>query len=280
MRRYRIEHSEEGQSLVLILVVLVIGAIVAFAIAARTIQDIRRTGEERISSQAGTLVETALDITTSAEVWADIWDADALGFKNDVCLDPYADICCIVINGSSSSAVGDYFDDLSQDCNEQTVCLRLEDTVVEHYIQKDDVFELNLATAADPGSFTITMNPDDTSAARMIVKVYRENEGIVTLRDAVAYCEDCSWGSSGPATISYNPDDGDKFVRIRAVGSGMTISTDNGLPPQEVSARVTCTISGIYREFVRAVPLYSYLPACFDYVLFDGSTKVEDFETF
>lgn len=277
--------NQEGQSLVLILVVLVVGAIIAFAIAARTIQDIRRTGEERISNQAATQVETILDVTTSEGVWSQIWDGTNFLINETIdCIGGSLEPNCCLTEDAIDTYLG-Y--EVGGECDGGfNICIRLEDGIVDKYIEKDNVYEINLSQASASGSFSLFWNPDNVASGRLIVKVYESDGsgGVVLGNQVFGLCDPESgcdgWGTpSASAVISYDPGV-ELFVRVRAIGSGATIWTSGDIPPQELSILSSCQISGIYREFIRSVPLHSYLPACFDYVLFDGSTMVENFDSF
>lgn len=274
--------SERGQSLALILIVLVIGAIVAFAIAARTIQDIRRTSQERISDQAGAQVETYLDAVTSDLQWDQLVGQDGGWLGGGLC-DGAGDICEL-----DSFALQALFGGLV--CDEATVKLRQESDIIDLDVPQDDVLEVNLGDPDVAGSFSLEWSGSD----HLLVNVYMRdpNNGEVSLyqnagapigftdrgrvEDGVAD----NWG-----TLRYT-DDGTPeqvnypahalFARIRPIRGNANITVTN-IPPQEMTVKASCFYEGVYREFVRRVPLYDSVPACFDYVLFDGSSMIDEF---
>ena len=51
-------HYQKGQTLVVVLVVLIISAVVTTAVAYRAIQDIRLSAEERSSAMAASLIDS------------------------------------------------------------------------------------------------------------------------------------------------------------------------------------------------------------------------------
>ena len=287
--------SEQGQSLVLILLVLMIGAIVAFAIVARTLQDIRRTGQERSSDQAGTQVETYLDAVTADHQWAQFVDDDFefTEYCNDREDPPGSGICEL-----SETDLAFLFGDLV--CEEASVKIRKEDTLLGMDIAQDDVLEVNLGNPSTSGSFNIEWIGSD----HLIINVYAEDpsDGSVFLyednvnsgtpgpiafsdSDRVVAGEADDWGSTVnhrmvdtgdgvPETVYYPANA--LFARIRPIRGTANVSVTN-VPPQEMTVKASCFYNEVYREFIRRVPLFDSVPACFDYVLFDGNSAIDEF---
>lgn len=257
----RTNGDDRGQSLVLILLVLIIGAVIAFAIAARTIQDIRRTGLERLSDQAGTQVETMLDVITSPVTW-DSLISDG-GFTGE-CQD--ADSICQLSEDYLNSILG------GTECDTAEVGIRIDDDLSQYPLNQDDVYELSLPDSS--GTFGISW----TGSTYLLIKVYAQDGDTYTTESSIALTHDGVWGESVADGVSWTVaySENAKFARIKPISGDAEISIVN-IPAQEVSVKASCYVGSVYREFIRRVPLHNSVPACFDYVLFDGSSKIEEF---
>ena len=272
-------NREEGQSLVLILLVLVIGATVAFAIASRTIQDIRRVGKERQSEIAGDQVISALDSIVGESLWSQIEESGGfIGicdlssgnlFEHDL---TGAEIC--VLDEAALFGLGL---DLSECTEGAEVQIRKEDGVVEQPIEKDGVYEVNLSGDVD-GHLSLDFQEGD----HLLFKFYYYDEGTSAWVQDVEqafnyYYEPSDWGtfvSSTSFDVTYTPH-AQQYLRIRAIGARAVISLAD-IPGQQFTIRGACYVSGTYREFVRILPLNSFVPACFDYALFDGTSEIDE----
>lgn len=288
--RFREVAREEGQSLVLILVVLVIGAVIAFAIAARTISDLRRVTSERTSSQAGSECDAMLDVFTSNVMITKFITegGDWAGGSGDYCgagvLQNSGTICVI-----NDQGVRDIMGDSSVEgdellCDDAEVQIRKQDDVSGMYVEKDDVVEFNLSDDSSPG-FTVSWDGVDASTyPNLLIKVFRDNAGGVELEEYVALRANSdaaySWGDgvdpSADNTVNASADS--LFVRIRPIGGPANLTLKE-VGKQEVAFKGSCFQDEVQRECIRRVPMDSYVPACFDYVLFDGSTMIDEFNS-
>ncbi len=272
-KSFTFSDMQSGQSLVLILLILVIGAVIAFAIAARTVQDIRRVGLERLSSQAGTQVESMLDVVTTRQVWDSIVeDCHFIEDAGALCIDSFRPETNICVLGESE--LTDLLGDIECDAGGAQVQIRLEDNVEGMELSQDEVYEVSL-NEATAGIFTLSWTGSD----HMLVKVYSQVGGEVELESAVALVKPGAaegWGTSdiGNNPIPYSADA--RFARIRPI-NGNAVVTLSDIPPQEYAVKASCYISSVYREFVRRVSCYNSVPACFDYVLYDGTSAVDEF---
>jgi hypothetical protein len=274
--------SEDGQSLVLILVIIVIGAVIAFSIAARTIQDIRRTGQERVSDQVGTQVETYLDGITSSRELTKIVDEE-FNFRTGACSSTEdGGNICVLEEGKISEIFGDSL------CAESKIKLRKDDDIIGREIPKDGVLQVDIDQSVS-GQFNVSWTG---SAHHLIIKVYYldpvNNEILLYERPeapvrplalrAYGYGGSEQWGTraaeSGVNAVDYPANS--VFARIRTVGGSAVIYVTD-VSAQQLTVKASCTMSGIYREFVRVVPAYNALPAAFDYVLFDRNTAINEF---
>ena len=281
IRLYEAHASEDGQSLPLILVVVLIGAIIAFSIAARTVQDIRRTARERTSDQAGTQVETYLDGISSTEILSRFIDENFEFTSECTVFEGVGNEICVL----TSAQMAEIFGDL--ECDEGTLKLRKITGVSSVSVGQDESFQIDLIGLTGPSSFDLSW----TGANHLLITVYGmdpvNNEIFLYEEDFVsplawtstsAYVEDDAWGFPTPVdtyhSVPYpaNP----LFARIHPVG-GDAVLNAMGIPDQQVAAKATCNIDNIYREFVRIIPAYESLPAVFDYVLYDRTTQINEF---
>lgn len=292
--------NEEGQALVLILLVLIIGATVAFSIAMRTIQDIRRSGQERASETSGNQVLSILDAVTGGAIWDQLVDGESFregGFCDDLLYDnihmsPIAGMPICVLNQSAiENLLG--VDTLPVEekgivCDEDTaeVQIRLENGINEQVIKKDSVYEVNLTNDTD-NSFLFSW----TSGSCLIFTYYSNTgtNGAWVIDDVVAYGDTdvLGWPSilisaDGnvnsivyPAKATGPSSPHQQYLRIRAIDEAAVV-TLSGIPPQQFAIRGSCYLGGTYREFVRLVPILNFVPAVFDYVLFDGTSVIDE----
>lgn len=272
-----IHTSEKGQSLILILVVIIIGAVIAFAIIGRTIQDIRRTGQERVSDQAGTQVETYLDGISSSTELNKIIDED-MNFILGQCseYEGTGSSICVLNNDKLREIFGELV------CDQATIKLRKDENAISTNILKDETLQVDLNPEGEAGEFNVTWSG---AAHHLVIKVYAlrpdSNEiylyetgsSPIALRRPDFTIE--MWGS-GTATATIPYPDNPLFARIHAIGGSADISI-SGVPNQQITAKASCTISGIYREFVRVIPVYNALPSVFDYVLYDRTSSINVF---
>lgn len=291
------QKHEEGQALVLILLVLVIGATVAFAIAMRTIQDVRRSGQERASETSGNQVRSILDAVTGSTVWSRVVDGESFasgGYCDEML---YANVhtvagmdICVLDQDSIIDLIG--VGTLPEDesgimCDDDTaqVQIRLENGINEQVIKKDSVYEVNLTNDAD-NTFLFSW----TSGSRLLFTYYSNTgaDGAWIVDEVVAYGDTdvTGWPSvlisaDGTSnTITYQakataPTSNEQYLRIRAIDEAAVV-TLSGIPPQQFAIRGSCFLGGTYREFVRLVPILNFVPAVFDYVLFDGTSVIDE----
>jgi hypothetical protein len=289
VKQSRIIKEERGQSLVIVLLMIVIAVVIAVAISFRTIQDIRRSGEERASARAGTQVESMLDVVTSPGIMVDV---------NAACDTTWAsgDTCCLNSNDLEGLGV-----DMAI-CEDAEVCLRPEDTIEDILVPKDDVFELRLDGVGSAEDFCVGW--DDTAGSTVdyvTVKVYKtesdcsaDGEGHMDCTDeAVALTHGSgatNWSSEvvnvaadGCGTVSFSADA--VVARIKPIGGSARItitSLPSGIDPHVATAKAYCYTQGadgedIYREFVRRLRLHAAVPSCFDYVLYSGEGDVNKY---
>ena len=304
MRKSRMVSKEEGQSLVLILIVLVIGAVIAFAIAARTISDLRRVSVERLSAQAGSQVEAMLDLVVSPSVWDEIIDEDgSWAGKCDPGTYPErikGDNICVFNDRAVRDLMGDKGNADNPDEDNEVLCdypdgagqggaeiqIRFPVNVEDYNLKKDKVVEYNLSQDETPGSFKFSWTRTGPKTPNLLVKVYSDDgSGGIELKDDHYYAFKNtdnpafpSWGVgvTRDEWVTVNTGNDAKFVRIRAIGGGASISLKE-LGIQEGAIRASCYNEGVFLEFVRRVPRFDSVPECFDYVLFDGNTKIDEF---
>ncbi|MBN2100327.1 hypothetical protein JW710_00315 [Candidatus Dojkabacteria bacterium] len=300
MKRLLKEHSgrhylkdDSGQALVVVLLLLVIAAIIAVAISFRTIQDIRRTGEEKASKDAATQVESMLDVVSSPVVFDEvIYNCGEYWAIGQVCELEMEDL-----NNLLGTDV---------ECEDAGVKLRPDDGVQDFLIEKDDVFELNLEDVG-AGSLCISWDQGTGNVADYVTlssylhqdecrveyqmtmggTVYHATNCVERVR-GFTYSNPDSWGNSGLVQISggscgnFDFSEDVEVIRIRPVGGNARITLSNlpdDLPPQTASLHgycyTTATDGGeVYQELVRKITVNPFLPSIFDYVLFSGDDAV------
>lgn len=258
--------KQKGQTLVVVLLLIMIAAIVASAIAFRVIQDLRRTSSERQSTEASAQVDSFLDVVTNDEVW----DSDELkgycaGFFEDRPLDQ---ICRL-----EGSSLEDIMDDDQFACNDDgaEVAIRFEADLEDINVEKDSVYEVNLKGSSD-GNFQLSKVSGD--AESVIIKVYGQNGDDFYLQNAYAISSETGWNNtiSYGDNIPYNSES--LLARIRPIGGDLVVDITGLQKAQVASVKASCYVGDTYREYVRRVDLEPSVPACFDYVLFDGSTAI------
>lgn len=278
---HRIFKNEEAASLAAVMLLLVGGAIVALAISFRTVQDIRRAGEEKASSNAGTIVESILD-TISSPGNLDL----AIGSVG--CESAWAN--GLVCEISESELENLFFNDphALDDCDVVGAQMRAETGIEGIKVNKDDVMEINLEgmsmtqvcvnwSGSDYLSINFFRSPgcvedDCVAASYMLAK--NNNDGMSGITPAAA-------GSCTTISATSDPNRPPTVMRIRPIGgdASVTLSGSTNLPSYIADIRAYCytySASGdrIYRESIRRVHLNPSVPACFDYVLFSSDDQV------
>jgi uncharacterized protein (UPF0333 family) len=266
--------EENGQSLVIVLLMIVIAVIIAIAISFRTIQDIRRAGEEKASSRAGNQAESVLEVISSPGVINNVVEEcsnSQWSLGNNIC------------EFSKNELQQNYLTDAVsiEVCDELDLLLKREDGINNVLVRQDDVFEVDLRQVNSDDSFSISWNGD---ASNLIVKVYKKNcvESGADDRNSMDCTDETAWLSTAGTPTNINFSSEAYIVRIKPIGGDASI-TINNLPGDVVyivSAKAKCYTKGadggdIYREFVRRIRLNPTLPACFDYVLFSGDGEVK-----
>lgn len=272
---------QEGQALVVILLMLVIAAIIAAAIAYRTIQDVRRTGEERQSSKALTQSESFIDVVTSESQWDLIFDGG--GFDADgLCgvgggYDPETGVCTL----DEADLAGILGEDPACEPETAEVQIRLGDGLGEDYsilgqsVTQDYVMELNLEGSSGDYNFCVGWSGSEY----LEVKVYWLNgdEYLVENAKALSHNASAAYGTFVQAgecyTISYSANA--LLARIKPIDGNATVDVTSLDAPQLATVKASCYVGDTYREIVRRIDLYPEVPAIFDYVLFAGSGSVD-----
>jgi len=276
--------EERAQSLVIVLLMLMVAAIIAVAISYRTIQDIRRTGEEKASSRAGTLAESILDVVTSPGTFETVIKDCAGAWGNDeICEIEKAELQTKYLGANSLEG----YDDVG-------VMLRPEDGINGLLVKKDDVFELDLSGV---GAGNICVGWEGSTVEHVTVRIFKQESQCFADADgdldctesavALTYNDPSSWGSSNlkllaPGACETIGFSGDAWVaRIRPYGgdANITIDLPADFPDQVVSVKSYVYTDGatgdqIYREFLRRVSVTPSVPAVFDYVLFSGDGAI------
>ncbi len=292
-----LKKDHDGQALVLILLVLIIGATVAFAIAMRTIQEIRRSGQERASDTAANQVISVIDAITGKSVWDKLIDTDGTFKSTSLCgagspfmftNDDGWPICVLKDENIFSNSGNGLIEWEAESGDSETQCdpgtfeiqIRAEDGVNDLLIKKDSVYEVNLTGDSDKALILRWQ-----SGSRLLFSYYSNGtptgEWIVDGASAYKMSGVSGWPIdtvisntdypiSFPATTGAN-----QYLRIRAIDGDAKL-TLKGIPTQQMGVRGSCYVASTYREFVRIVPLYSFVPAAFDYALFDGTTEIDE----
>lgn len=281
--------EERAQSLVIVLLMLVIAVIIAVAISYRTIQDIRRAGEEKASSRAGTLAESILDVITSTGTFESVVED---------CMSAWAvgEVCEIDQTALETHYLGS---DAMEGYSDAGVMLRPEEGINDLLVEKDDVLELDLSGVTGPEDICISWENTAGPAVQYVtVRVFKLEDGCVADAEgnldcvdsahSLTYTNPSSWGSSdmtvlAPGNCGTVGFSGDAWVaRIRPYGGSASItitSLPDDFPVHIASVKSYVYTEGadggqIYREFLRRVTVHPSLPAVFDYVLFNGEGAV------
>jgi hypothetical protein len=287
--------EERGQSLVIVLLMIIIAVIIAVAISFRTIQDVRRAGEEKASDKAANQVISVLDVVSETAIMNDVmeecegaWDA------GEECVLTQTDIKTDYLSDT---------DTIDETCEELEVALKPEDGINDFFIRQDDVLELDLMQVDSAGHVDISWENanDDQPASHLNVKTfYTETDcswndnnepeeqygGMDCTDNAKGLTRTGGWGSAEMMVADgsvgqVNYSETAVVMRIRPMGGDINITITN-LPedkPYIVAGKGHCYTTGsngedIYREFVRRVWVNPYVPACFDYILFSGDDGV------
>lgn len=286
-------HCEKGQSLPLILIILVLGAVIAFAIAARTLTDLRRRSGEQRSAQAGTGAETLLDAITAGDIWGLLvsgsgWGATCQGSDNQETVN--GQIICVLTRtdleglGLTKIPCGNAVESADRERSAR-VQIRRQTAVEALPIDKDKVAEFNVMGDNDfLLSWVGVAESNPALLPNLLLKFYSVDAGGgVTLTSSLAYRDSASafenWGDAVDHANVPVQTGGASFVRIRPIGGDVQL-TLQGLPSQELMVKAECydDVGRIWREYVRRVPLRGFLPEAFDYVLFDGNSQIDEFD--
>lgn len=273
---------QKGQTLVVVLVVLVIAAIVTTAVSYRAIKNIRLSAEKRDSALAASQIDSLLDVAMSEDFWDNLWVVDG----------PFYDF-------SSDERVAhdippvywvDYLDTNALKCKDDgwnVSARRSSESVSSFFIGKDEVMEVDLreANGVEQPSSTVFNIGWNGEASYLILKFYDENG--ITHSIALTHDDPNLWdlGDSvnteiiEPSTLySVTLEDAGfpDTVRIRAVG-GDGLLDISGLASgyfQFGELKAYCYIGDVYREYISQFMLRGSTPAVFDYALFDGTGSI------
>lgn len=282
--------EEDAQSLVIVLLMLMIAVVIAVAISYRTIQDIRRAGEEKASARAGTMAESILDVITSPGTFESVVAKCKAGGA-------WSDGAICEINKDSLASLDYLGQNALDEYSDAGVMLRPEDGIQDLLVKKDDVLELDFSEGY--GSGQICVSWEGSSVQYVMVRIFKKeslcdpdgDDDLDCVDNAVALTYENTGGWAVGSVIQIDPGGcgmvaftGESMVaRIRPYGGNASI-TITDLPPDFpvyiVSVKSYVYTEGaagdqIYREFLRRVTVNPSVPAVFDYVLFDGTTAVE-----
>jgi type II secretory pathway pseudopilin PulG len=271
--------KSEGQTLVVVLVLLVIAAVVSTAVAYRAIQDIRTSAEERNSAKAAAQVDSFLEIAMDIDVWEDLWTDDVQG-----CASYGAGEVCTV----ASNFWDDYIDLSNMECDDWEVKAKRYDQIDSFFLGKDETVEFDLRDASGgtrDGSTELVFSWDG-DAQYLILRFVKAGEIVDDM--ALTYGDPQGWnipvntsivdldGGDGTYTSTLgdlgNPD----VVRIKAVHGDASLNL-TGLQEEyyQVGAvKAYCYIEDVFRESVAQVVVREYVPTVLDYALFDASGSI------
>jgi hypothetical protein len=262
------------------------------AISFRTIQDIRRVGEERASSRAGTEVESILDVAINPVVLKDIMN---------MCQEDWEDGFEECTFNKNQLEHSDFMGtDTLDHCKEAGLSIKREPGIEDVLVEKDDAFEVDLSTVNN-GQMCITWEGlEGSDPDYMTIKIYNKPEDCDSEYNCVdsarAFTEtnpdgwsdsvgivDFSIADGGDNCISFSANA--ELARIKPIGADAKITLSGmpgGIPAHTAVAKAHCYTQGadgedIYREFVRRFRINPTLPACFDYVLFVGDGEVNKY---
>ncbi|MEA3357069.1 MAG: hypothetical protein U9Q67_01400 [Patescibacteria group bacterium] len=258
--------DEKGQSMVIVLLLIVIAATIAMAISYRTLQDIRRAGQERMSSKAVAGVESLLDAFTEKEVWDELWESGGLCYQQEG--------GCLL----KESTINNFLGDPDTDCDPFSVSVRIPDDIIGFELTQDDVLEVPLDSLSTAGDFRIGWYDADY----LLVKVYTatdidiggsgEHVWALTHDNPDGWLNQTEVTAGTTYTIEYSASA--VLARIRPIGGDARIDIFDA-PPLVGDIKASCYVGDVYREYVREFWLSDFVPACFDYVLFDGTGTVQ-----
>ncbi len=278
--------NQKGQTLVVVLVLLVIAAVVSTAVAYRAIQDVRIASEERSSAKAAAQVDSFVEIAMDPDFWDDLWSDDVQGCATYT---GSGDVCPI-----DDNFWNDYVDSSLQECDEWKVFARREDQVSSFFLGKDEVVEFDLRTEAGvnrDSSTNITISWTG-SASYLIIRYMKDGDIVEDI--ALTYGDPEDWNIPPIGTVSDLGAEGNtctttlgavgepNVIRIKALYGDALLAVD-GLADEyfQVGAlKAYCYIGDIYRESVAQVVLREFVPSVFDYALFDASGSIDKEPTF
>lgn len=270
---------ENGQTLVVVLVLLVIAAIVSTAVAYRAIQDIRTSTEERNSAKASAQVDSFIEISMDPDVWEQIWTADN---------------GCDELTGSGVACEvgnvfwGEYLDLNNIECDDWEVKVKRYDQVESFFLGKDEAVEFDLrdeAGNARDGATELTLSWDG-DAQYLILRFMKDGDVLEDL--ALTYADPQGWNIPENADVldlegetNYvvtldelgSPD----VVRMKAIYGDASVNL-SGLQEgyyQVGAIKSYCYIGDVFRESVAQVVTREYVPTLFDYALFDASGLID-----
>jgi hypothetical protein len=299
MKKYK------GQSLAIVLVLLIVGSIIGFALYARMIRDSERTVEEKASSEANELTETVIGLVSTSN-YEELQSSDALSFLD--CTDSFETSGCRKSN-MSIDELEEYFSILGlQEVDLSSYDFALEDGYCftelamrygldddEVTIEQDDAYSLFLGDIGDWDNCSIDFGmTNNGSADGFVMSTFYGNhnaEGeIVSYKDyevedilGFTYTSGENWISyaSGTDFLSF-PDtypgtkEGSNLheVRFKSLGGSSNLRwrvIGSGCDvDQYLVMEVGSTCGGKYVGKSFVVPGEVFSPPVFDYVLFNG----------
>jgi type II secretory pathway pseudopilin PulG len=272
--------KEKGQTLVVVLVLLVIAAVVSTAVAYRAIQDIRTSAEERDSAKAAAQVDSFLEVSMDVDVWADLWTDDVQG-----CADYGAEEVCTV----PTNFWDDYINLSDMECDDWEVKVRRYDQITSFFLGKDETVEFDLRDQDGnqrDGATELTLSWEG-DAQYLILRFVKDGEIVEDI--ALTYGDPQSWnipvnsnvldleGTGDHYVVTLNDIGNPDVVRIKALHGDASLSL-SGLQDEyyQVGAiKAYCYIGDVFRESVAQVVVREYVPTVLDYALFDASGWID-----
>jgi hypothetical protein len=303
MKKYK------GQSLAIVLVLLIVGSIIGFALYARMIRDSERTVEEKASSEANELTETVIGLVSTSN-YEKIKDEEALNFLG--CLDTFEDTGCrrnnmtigeleeyLGVIGLEDVDLSSYDFALEEGYCFSELAIRdgLEDDEVT--IEQDDAYSLFLGSVDDWSNCSIDfLMTDNGTADGFVMSTFYGNhdtEGnIESYKDyevddifGFTYSSGDNWipYASGTQLLSFpgtypGVKEGSNLheVRFKSLGGSSNLlwrlSGSACNVEQYLIMEVGSTCGGKYVGKSFVVPGEVFAPPVFDYVLFNGQGEL------
>lgn len=286
----RLRNSESGQTLIVILVIMVVSLTIGLSVASRSIVDVRLSTQGEQSQRAFSAAEAGIEDALRNDLGTVVAGGGTLTCTPSPCNVGGVPYTVTVTQAAAADAFATDKRVIKNDIAQINTKTLTSPTQLEIYWVDSSA---TIETTTPQASLAITEVYYDTAAAAWKLKKYAFNppdlvagdiaavNGFTQTSGCLVSCQPITNGKTYSQKHFIDLTNGSEIVRLKPVYNGASIAVKvTGcpvapclLPPQSYTVESTSTVGGVTRK-IQIQKSIEALPPIFDFVLFSGSGSI------